>query len=249
MLRPATLTASPAVTSLPELPVGSTPCISRAGRKVGPSGREAAPASHSHAQAKGKAKKTPGTCGPSSDALSPTVILQRSLANKLRLRLVVNGSPEYVLTWKNWDMQSGPPICALRARARRTSDNAFTGWPTPNIPNRGCEMSKAGRPRSGGIDLQSTAQLAEWATCSARDWKSETATNEFHTKRAEQTRGKPLSWEALGVTTGPSDAGTTKPAAFRLNPHFSRWLMGFPVEWFNSVDWVTLSSRKLRRRS
>jgi hypothetical protein len=27
---------------------------------------------------------------------------------------------------------SGPPICALRARAHRTSDNEFSGWPTPN---------------------------------------------------------------------------------------------------------------------
>ena len=41
------------------------------------------------------------------------------------------GSTEYALTWKHWDMQSGPPICALRASARRTSGNACGGWPTP----------------------------------------------------------------------------------------------------------------------
>lgn len=33
-----------------------------------------------------------------------------------------NGSPEYVLTWKHWDMESGQQICALRGRARREKD-------------------------------------------------------------------------------------------------------------------------------
>lgn len=28
-------------------------------------------------------------------------------------------------------MPAGPPICALRARARRTSGSGFSGWPTP----------------------------------------------------------------------------------------------------------------------
>lgn len=36
-------------------------------------------------------------------------------------------APEYVHTWKAWVMPSGPGIFALRARARRTSDSAFTG--------------------------------------------------------------------------------------------------------------------------
>jgi hypothetical protein len=46
------------------------------------------------------------------------------------------GSPEYALTWKHWAMTSGPPICALRASARRTSDNASSGWPTPKANER-----------------------------------------------------------------------------------------------------------------
>ena len=57
----------------------------------------------------------------------------------------MNGSPEYVLTWKEWDMISGPPICALRARARRISDKGFTGWGTPNtmdhLPSGNLEQS------------------------------------------------------------------------------------------------------------
>src|SRR5690242_21166272 len=54
---------------------------------------------------------------------SPSAVLQSSLESRLRARLDVHGSPEYVLTWKTWDMPSGPLICALRASARPTSGN------------------------------------------------------------------------------------------------------------------------------
>jgi hypothetical protein len=76
------------------------------------------------------------------------------------------GSPLYALKWKRWDMQSGPPICAARASARRTSGNG------------------SGSSGKG------------WATPAARDWRSESASDEFNQARAEHLRGKPLSWEA-----------------------------------------------------
>jgi hypothetical protein len=44
--------------------------------------------------------------------------------------LDVNGSPEYDLTLKQWDMPSGPPIFRLRAWGRRTSGKDCGGWPT-----------------------------------------------------------------------------------------------------------------------
>jgi len=43
----------------------------------------------------------------------------------------VNGSLQFALTWKVWDMPAGPPICALRASGRRMFGLGFTGWPTP----------------------------------------------------------------------------------------------------------------------
>ena len=39
---------------------------------------------------------------------------------------------------------------------------AVKNWPTPNVPNRGPELSKKHRPKSGGIDLQSSVAL--WPT-------------------------------------------------------------------------------------
>jgi len=84
--------------------------------------------------------------------------------------LDVNGSPEYALTWKEWDMPSGPPICALRASARRTSDSGFTGWPTPKAQedNRTLEQYQKANSKIGKqavTSLQVAARyLAGWRT-------------------------------------------------------------------------------------
>jgi len=74
-----------------------------------------------------KTKDTSGQYGTNS---SRSFNLQRSLANRLVQNLDVNGSPDYALTWKVWDMQSGPPICRLLASQRRTKETGYSGWPT-----------------------------------------------------------------------------------------------------------------------
>jgi hypothetical protein len=101
------------------------------GRKTGRSGREAALVSHSVSPAKAKELKTNDTFGPLFDGLSPKNDLQQSLENRLRQAMAVNGCQEYVLTWKRWDMKSGPPICALRASGRRISGKGYSGWQSP----------------------------------------------------------------------------------------------------------------------
>lgn len=119
---------SPNATSLPESVDGPAPLNSQDGQRICPSGPEAVPASRSPQRGSKKVKRTPDTSGPSFDALSPSAVLQRSLANRLRASLDVSGSPEYELTWKEWAMQSGPPICALPQSGRPTYDSASTGW-------------------------------------------------------------------------------------------------------------------------
>ena len=269
---------------------GVSPCASQAGPMIDPCGPGAAPVSLSASPDAGMASATHDTCGPSSDASLRSAHLQSSLENRLRAALDVTGSPEYALTWKVWAMQSGPPICALRASARRTSDSGCGGRPTPTRQDsassgaagystesgrhpgttltdaarfagwptaRQTDGSKSVRTDQGAMnevarkggpqDLDCAAHLAGWATPAARDWKSESATEEFDAPRDEHPRGKPLSYQARGATTSGSPAPTEKRGA--LNPALSRWLMGLPTAWDDCGATVTPSSRKSRRRS
>ena len=92
----------------------------------------------------------------------------------------MNGSPEYELTWKQWDMPAGLPICALRGRKRPTSDNACTGWPTPdaagfgmtdaNFEERRAKIKAEKKNGNGfGLTLGMAAQLVGWPTPMSND--------------------------------------------------------------------------------
>ena len=85
--------------------------------------------------------------------------------------LDVNGSPEYELTWSSWAMPVGPPICRLRASARRTSANGFGGWPTATQSDTRQYSEKAllsfaetGNVSGHHMDLNAAAQMAGWPT-------------------------------------------------------------------------------------
>src|SRR5690606_9596908 len=119
-------------TSSPESAAGRMRCGSQAGRRTSPCGQDHAPVNLTPRQALEKGMTTRGPYGGRGDGLWSSAVLQLSLENRLRARLDVNGSPEYELTWKQWGMPSGPPICALRASARRTSGKGFGGWRTPS---------------------------------------------------------------------------------------------------------------------
>jgi len=111
-----------------------------AGQMMFQFGQEAAHANRSAMPADVKEQRTAGTSGQSCTDSSQPVSLQSRLANRLRAKMDVNGSPEYVLTWKELDMKSGPPICALRASGRRTSDKGCTG----GGGKAGCSSGDAG---------------------------------------------------------------------------------------------------------
>lgn len=193
------------------------------------------------------------TCGPCSEASLLSAALQRSLESRLQAALDVNGSPEYALTWKRWDMQSGPPICALRASALRTSDKGYSGWPTPTSKFKaGGEYSDPEKAQARALgphanDLRDFVQLVGWATPSARDWRDGRASQETMGRNS-----RPLNEQAVmlaGQTAVGTSVSTASTGAFRLNPRFSLWLMGFPAEWANYAPTGTPSSRKSRRRS
>jgi hypothetical protein len=187
-------------------------------------------ASHSVSQANAKAQTTRDTYGPLFGGSSPSADLQRYLASRLQALTDVHGSPEYVLTWKQWDMPSGPPICALRASGRRTSDSGCTGWPTARSTDgdKGIRTDEGAyreaNRRTNGADLNVAVSFAGWPTATSRDWKDGA--------ECENVPDNALLGRVVhGAEADPSSCETERPAGYRLNPSFSRWLMGFPDEW------------------
>jgi hypothetical protein len=156
-------------TSSPGSASGATPCAAQAGPTTGQSGPAPAPASLSPRQAKEAGLLTSGTCGLIGSISSSTAsrAASLSLASRLRRRTDLLGSTLFTLIWKDRVTPSGRSIYALRASARRTSDNASTSWPTPTRQD-GASSGAAGYStesgRHSGTTLTDAARYAGWPT-------------------------------------------------------------------------------------
>jgi hypothetical protein len=102
---------------------------------------------------------------------------------------------------------------SLNGRRSNLIDAVMTAaWPTPMAGTPAQKgYNEAGNTDSG----RKTVALASWATPAARDFKSESATDEFNEKRWSHPRGKPLSAEATLASwaTPRVAAGRTSPSA------------------------------------
>ncbi len=178
------------------------------------------------------------TCSQSSYVSSVNAGLQASLESRLRAKLAECGSTLYALRWKNWELPSGPPICALRASAHRIYANgSFSGPTILDLPQAGWGTPQAHEGRLGYQRRRGdTKGTQKSMTTEAIDY-------------LDPIRGDPTlaGWNTPRATDGsnggPNQAGGALPA----DAHLSGWptpMAGTPARNGNSPAGNTDSSRK-----
>ena len=262
-------------TSSPGSGDGLMPYDSQGGPTIYQSGPGVARASHSQLQESKVGPQISDISGPISTNSSACAALQLSLENRLRARLAAYGSPEYALTWKHWDMELGPPICALRASVRHTSDSGSIGSPKKTTTSAGKRVSIAERMNRFSVTPVGESPLAESANahtekCNAliatsglthssmtspkmdvngvdlRGWATPCA-NEDAAGGLTGNMQEMMSQQVRGLIAVSSRFTDTDYAALRVLT--ARWLMGFPEGWENYAATVTPSSRRSQRSS
>jgi hypothetical protein len=96
-----------------------------------------------------------------------------------------------------------------------------------------------------GISLTSLSLQATWATPTVRDHKDGACQKPLAEGMVEVNAL--LGRQVIGVTLNGLNVLMEKRG--RLNPAFSRWLMGFPPEWDVCAPTAMPSSRRSRLRS
>lgn len=245
------------VTSSQESEDGRSPSHGPDSPTAPESGRAHAHASRSPAPENGRATPTSATSGPCSQtsyasadlplfsgSRSQAPTLSERLGEALRNDPLLSGSTEYEGTWRPRATPSGLRFWEHSASARRTSGSGCTGWPTcsardwkdtPGMNDTGVNPDGTVRKR---LDmLARVAQLAAWAT-------PRVTTNGGNGNPDRATDGKArLEDQVFGATPEPSPAATESSDAFRLNPRFSLWLMGYPTSWADAALAALRSSK------
>ena len=134
-----------------------------------------------------------------------------------------------------------------RATVAEIASHNVSAWPTPttrDYKDTG-DLSKSMIRKDGKTRLDSVGRVASivpWATPTATDHSRGTKPPRPH------DTGIPLTQQVSGLNPKSSTAETENTAPSQLNPRFSLWLMGYPIEWAYSAEQVTPLSRKQRQK-
>ena len=151
--------------------------------------------------------------------------------------LVTDWEP-YSETWPRWGMTVGTCAYAHPMSERRITEIDGLLFATPNtldsLPpkspealHREATVTRSGRSQPSNLRDQVTQLF--WPTPNAGDGKNAVV-------RIRQKSNQTMLGEAIALES-PSLTGGT------LNPAWVEWLMGFPIGFTNSKDWVTRKSR------
>ena len=174
--------------------------------------------------------------GRSSSISLRSADLQQSLGSKLAQLSDMDGSTIYRLTLKQKTTPARRLYFHLAASAHHTKENACFSWPTPvaaDVRDRGKFDDPSVQRR---IKIKKTIELS-MLVASVAPYR--------HAKKSPRAQEIATS----GKTLQSSTAETESTAPYQLNPRFSLWLMGYPIEWAYCAERVTQSSHKRQSRS
>ena len=262
MSKNQTSTDLPNATSLQVSEDGQEHYNSRGGAQTDLFGQEAPHVSLSPQQENKKEKTMNDTSGLSSLISLESANLQRSLVSRLQQLSDMDGSTIYKLTLREKVTPQQRQYYQLVASARTTKGTDSSSWPTPTHHNAK-EGGYPGELTRNTIPLGAMKHMVAWATPNTMDHmkprspeallRKKTRPKEigmkFPNNLREQVDPKSQEIYASGKIPQSSTAETENTVPSQLNPRFSLWLMGYPIEWAFSGERVTPLSRKRQRKS
>ena len=151
---------------------------------------------------------------------------------------------KYSLTWRTKATPQGRLIFQLVRLAPPTSGSdsgLLHTWPTPTGMTGGEGVAPSHRDGTHGWNTAAAVNDAESPT-PTRLWPTPRVSSANGVAQSEVDKGDPK--RRLEVTVQVEQPQTTG----KLNPKWVAWLMGYPIEYLNSVPWETRSSRKSQRK-
>jgi len=176
--------------------------------------------SPSQAQEKKGRQMMSDTYGLSGSISSESADLQSYLVSKLGQRFHTAGLTKCKPTWNQITTLAGRSLFRLQLLERRIEENGSGLWRSPLTSDaRG----------SAGKGKQELPNLVReiWPTVTAQD--NIQMTGQYTAKTGT----------TLGGAVRQCNVKTEKSGSFQLNPKFSLWLMGYPIEWAYCGERVT----------